>query len=136
MAQMTIAREFAGGGTVEDLADGIIKITTSELTRYHVDAFHDAVAAIIHGWRSEAPIRLLFDVRHGATTPYFRQRSMELYALGRSLPLQTRQAFVIDEKHASDLRRFVNLTGLSKEHKLRIFTNHLEAIQWLHDMQP
>lgn len=134
MAQSTITREFAGGGTVEHVAGGIIKITTAELTRYHVDAFHETVATIIHGWRSEAPIRLLFDVRHGATTPYFRQRSMELYTLARTLPLYTRQAFVIHEKHASDLRRFVKLTSLSKEHRLRIFTDDAEAVLWLQEM--
>lgn len=133
MAQSTTTREFAGGGTVEDLAGGMVKITTSELTRYHVDALYEQVVTLFSGWRSEAPIRLLFDVRHGATTPYFRQRSMELYALARSLPLQTRQAFVIDEKYVSDLRRFVNLTGLSKEHQLRIFTDNADAMQWLEE---
>ena len=131
MAQSTISRTFAGGGTVEDLTCDIIKITTSELTRYHVDALYEQIVIIFSGWRCEEPIRLLFDVRYCATTPYFRQRSMELYALSRSLPLQTRQAFVINENYVSDLRRFINLTGLSKEHQLCIFTDDAEAIQWL-----
>jgi hypothetical protein len=131
MSQPNTVREFAGGGTIQELGNGIIRLTTNELTRDHVDAYYQEVATIYNGWRSEAPICVLCDITYGPTTSYFRQRAMELYALGRSLPLQTRQAFVINEENVSDLRKFVNLTGLVKEHKLRIFTNDVDALQWL-----
>lgn len=131
MSQSATARQFAGGGTVQDMENGAIRITTNNLTRGHVDAFYNQVTTIYSDWRRDAPINLLIDVSHGPTTPYFRQRAMELYALARSLPLRTRQAYVVNEHHATELQKFVKLTGLSNEHKVRVFTDERDAVRWL-----
>lgn len=133
MSQPKTVREFTGGGTVEELDNGTIKFTTNELTREHVDAYYEEVARVYSEWRRERPIYLLFDVSFGATTSYFRQRAMELYVLARSLPLRTRQAYLASEHHAAGLHKFVKLTGLSNEHKLRIFTDESEARRWLEE---
>jgi hypothetical protein len=124
-----LVRAFNSIGKIER-SGRISLITPGELTREHCDAWYLEVENLYKASQSD-PILILHDLRDCGTTPYFRQRAMEIHALARTLSAPTRTAFLVNEADHGSLRTFVNLTGSGSTHRLKIFSDHDEAIMWL-----
>lgn len=125
--------EFAGGGRVEEYHKGrIMAFVTSEMTREHAEAFYNEAEKVFRNWVFlRKTIRIVVDASAGETTPTFRQKMMQLNAVATSLPLSSRTAFLVQPDHTKDLQLFANLTGSGTDHRLSVFTDRAEAIEWV-----
>lgn len=126
--------DFLGGGKVESYHEGKLFATImSEPSREHVDAWFEEIEKIYNNWEYRIPVLLLIDATWGATTPHFRQRTMQLNALAMTLPIKTRTAFLVGEDYTAELQVFATLTGSGTGHRLAVFTEREEAIAWLEE---
>jgi hypothetical protein len=97
-----------------------------------VDAFYKQIVALHQAAKGGQTLLFLIDASAGATSPYFRQRLMEVHALAQTLPCKTSKAIVADEKYSKELNVFATLTSMGGgKHRLKIFHDLAEAQTWL-----
>lgn len=123
---------FDGEGKIEKYFGGqVVVIRTNEPTRSHVDAWFEQLEEIINAEVNNRPFGLLFNAAWGETTPYFRQRILQVNAMLQVMSASTRIAVVVDEEYKRELQVFANLTGSGSNHRLFVFHAYKDAFDWL-----
>jgi len=126
------AQSFFGNGRIEIHYGGrLYVVANSELTREHVDAWYEKLAVLHKHWQDSQPLLLLIDTTACPTTPYFRQRIMELHTMAQVLPIKTYKAILAAPENSKELQVFAALTSFGSKHRLKIFSDREEAMQWL-----
>lgn len=122
--------EFAGGGTLTQ-EDDLYIFTTGDLTREHVDTWFDSASSFLRNWASNEIIHILLDARSGETSPYYRQRLMELNAVARSLPIKTRIVVLVKDSQLAQLSTIAHLSDSGRDHRIIVLSNPTKAELWL-----
>jgi hypothetical protein len=125
-------QSFFGNGRIEIHYGGrLYVISNSELTREHVDAWYEKMSELHKHWQDNQPLLVMIDTTACPTTPYFRQRIMELHTMAQVLPIKTYKAILAAPENSKELQVFAALTSFGSKHRLKIFSDREEAMQWL-----
>jgi len=120
------------GGKIENPQERFYQTQLDTINRDTLSAWYEALLTLLKSQGSHTqPLRFLHDFQQGTLIPAVRQRAMELYTTGKTLPITTRTAFVVQAGQERELDVFANMTSSDTKHRVRIFTDIALAQTWL-----